>query len=76
MRLSLPASAGWHHAPPRRSRNADSTTPDLAAGRRGLHGSLAAGLALGPSTTWVPPSNRHPGTLTIGVRTAKVPSVR
>jgi hypothetical protein len=36
----------------------DSTTPDVAAGCRGLLRSLASGLALSPSTTWVPPSNR------------------
>jgi hypothetical protein len=40
-------------------RNADSTTPDLATGRRGLRCSLASGAALGPSTTWVPPSDQH-----------------
>jgi hypothetical protein len=45
---------------PRRSRGscAYSTTPDLAAGRRGLLRSLASGMALSPSTIWVPPSSR------------------
>ena len=45
---------------PRRSRSscAYSTTPDLAAGRRGLLRSLASGMALSPSTIWDPPSSR------------------
>lgn len=45
-------------------RNAASTTPDLALRRRGLRCSLASGSALGPSTTWVPPSDRNSVILT------------
>jgi hypothetical protein len=56
-------------------RNAPSTTPNLAAGRRGLLRSLASGTALGPSTTWVPTSDRHSCILTNGNFAAKVSSV-
>lgn len=45
-------------------RNYHSTMPNLAAGHRGLLGSLASDMALSPSTTWVPPSNRHAFILT------------
>jgi hypothetical protein len=38
--------------------SAPNTMPDLATGHRGLLRSLAFGLALDPSTTWVSPSNR------------------
>ena len=58
------------------SRNADSTTPDLATGRRGLPSSLADGAALGPSTTWVPPSDRHGAILTDHQLTATMRQVR
>jgi|688.fasta_scaffold330279_3 hypothetical protein len=57
-------------------RNADSTTPDLATGRRGLPCSLASDAALGPSTTWVPPSDRHPDILTDHPMTATVRQIR
>ena len=39
-------------------------TPDLSDGRPGLFRSLASWATRGPSTTWVPPSDRHPITLT------------
>ena len=57
-------------------RNDHSTTPDLAAGRRGLLRSLASGTALGPSTTWVPPSDRHPIILTTGFASATLLKIR
>ena len=38
-------------------RNDLNMTPDLAAGRHGLLRSLASGSALGPSTSWLPPSD-------------------
>lgn len=57
-------------------RNDHSTTPDLAAGRRGLLRSLASGTALGPSTTWVPPSDRHTPILTIGLTSASLLQIR
>jgi len=57
-------------------RNADSTTPDLATGRRGLPCSLASDTALSPSTTWVPPSDRHPAILTDRHLTATIRPVR
>ena len=53
-------------------RNARSMTPNLTAGRHGLLRSLASGMALGPSTTWVPPSNRHTDSLTKHLLTATV----
>lgn len=53
-------------------RNGQSMTPDLATGHHGLLRSLASGAALGPSTTWVPPSDRHASILTTGGLTAKV----
>ena len=56
-------------------RNAPSTTPNHSAGRRGLLRSLASGTALSPSTTWVPPSDRHAPTLTDNESTAKVGSI-
>ena len=49
--------AGTMLHPAAEPRNAPSTTPNLAAGGRGLPSSLASGAALGPSTTWVPPSD-------------------
>jgi len=57
-------------------RNAFSTTPDLAAGRRGLLRSLADRAALSPSTTWVPPSDRHTTILTHHLLIATIRSVR
>jgi hypothetical protein len=57
-------------------RNAPSTTPDLAAGRRGLLRSLASGAALSPSTTWVPSSDRHHPILTTGGPSARVCPIR
>ncbi len=45
-------------------RNDPNMTPDLAAKRHGLLRSRASGSALSPSTTWVPPSDRHPVILT------------
>ena len=52
------SQAGTMLHPAAELRNAPSTTPYLAAGRCGLRGSLASSAALGPSTTWVPPSDR------------------
>ena len=57
-------------------RNDHSTTPDLAARRCGLLQSLASGAALGPSTTWVPPSDRHTITLTNGFAFASLLLIR
>jgi hypothetical protein len=57
-------------------RNDHSTMPDLAAGHRGLLRSLASGAALGPSTTWVPPSDRHAFILTIGLVVASLLLIR
>ncbi len=67
--------AGTMLHPAAAPRNAPSTTPNLAAGRRGLLRSLASGTALGPSTTWVPPSGRHSLSLTNGNSAAKVCTV-
>ena len=53
------AQAGTMLHPAAELRNASSTTPCLAAGRCGLPRSLASDAALSPSTTWVPPSDRH-----------------
>ena len=53
-----PQQAGTMLHPAAEPRNATSTMPDLAAGHRGLLRSLASDTALGPSTTWVPPSGR------------------
>ena len=54
-------------------RNGPNIPPDHAmTGRYGLLRSLASDTALGPSTTWVPPSGRHASILTIGDLTAKV----
>ena len=54
-------------------RNGQSMPPDRGTtGRHGLLRSLASGAALGPSTTWVPPSGRHASILTIGGLTTKV----
>ena len=50
--------AGTMLHPAAEPRNAPNTTPNRVAGRRGLTCSLASGLALSPSTTWVPPSCR------------------
>jgi hypothetical protein len=50
--------------------------PDLAAGHRGLLRSLASGMALSPSTTWVPPSDRHTGILTIRLAAASLMQIR
>ena len=55
----MKTQAGTMLHPAAEPRNALSTTPNLAAGRRGLLRSLASGTALGPSTTWVPPSHWH-----------------
>ncbi len=57
-------------------RNDLNMTPDLAAGRHGLLRSLASGAALSPSTTWVPPSDRHPFTLTTGFASASLLLIR
>lgn len=56
--MILSAQAGTMLHPAAQLRDAASTTPYLAAGRCGLPGSLASDAALGPSTTWVPPSDR------------------
>lgn len=56
--MTWASQAGTMLHPAAELRNAPSTTPNLAAGRRGLLRSLASDAALGPSTTWVPPSNR------------------
>jgi hypothetical protein len=58
--------AGTMLHPAAELRNDYSTMPNLAAGHRGLLGSLASDLALSPSTTWVPPSNRLAFILTNG----------
>lgn len=50
--------AGTMLHPAAELRNELTMTPDLAAGRHGLLRSLASDAALGPSTTWVPPSGR------------------
>ena len=71
----MTTQAGTMLHPAAAPRNASSTTPNLAAGRRGLLRSLASGTALGPSTTWVPPSDRHSFSLTSGISAAKVRSV-
>ena len=57
-------------------RNDLNMTPDLAAGRHGLPRSLASGAALGQSTTWVPPSDRHSFTLTTGFAPASLLLIR
>ncbi len=57
-------------------RNDHSTMPDLTAGHRGLPCSLASGAALSPSTTWVPPSDRHAFILTIGLAVASLLQIR
>ena len=57
-------------------RNDTNTAPDLAAGRRGLLRSLASGSALSPSTTWVPPSDRHSIILTNGFASASLLLIR
>jgi hypothetical protein len=57
-------------------RNDPNMTPDLAAGRHGLLRSLASGSALSPSTTWVPPSDRHPFILTNGFASASLLPIR
>ena len=67
--------AGTMLHPAAAPRNASSTTPNLAAGRRGLLRSLASDTALGPSTTWVPPSDRHSFILTNGNPATKVSTV-
>ena len=72
----MTTQAGTMLHPAAELRNAPSTTPDLAAGRRGLLRSLASGTALGPSTTWVPPSDRHSSILTHRGSAAKVCSIR
>ena len=71
----MSTQAGTMLHPAAAPRNAPSTTPNLAAGRRGLLRSLASGTALGPSTTRVPPSDRHSCILTNGNPAAKVCSV-
>ncbi len=68
--------AGTRLHPAAQPRNLQSTIPDQTAGRRGLTGSLASGTALGPSTTWVPPSDRHSTSLTTGSMTANHSSDR
>lgn len=57
-------------------RSSNSMTPSLTAGHHGLLRSLASSTALGPSTTWVPPSDWHPSILTMCGATAKVCPVR
>jgi hypothetical protein len=57
-------------------RNDHSMMPDLAAGHHGLLRSLASGTALGPSTTWVLPSDRHAFILTIGLAVASILQIR
>ena len=68
----MSTQAGTMLHPAASPRNAPSTMPNLAAGHRGLLRSLASGTALGPSTTWVPPSDRHSFILTNGNSAAKV----
>lgn len=72
----MTTQAGTMLHPAAELRNAPSMTPDLAAGRHGLLRSLASGAALGPSTTWVPPSDRHSSILTNRGSVAKVCSIR
>jgi hypothetical protein len=67
--------AGTMHHPAAVLRNYDGTMPNLAAGHRGLLGSLASDMALSPSTTWVPHSNRHAFILTTGKSMTNVSSV-
>jgi hypothetical protein len=66
----MTTQAGTRLHPAAQPRNLQSTTPDQTAGHRGLTRSLASGTALGPSTTWVPPSDRHHASLTTGPKTA------
>ena len=68
--------AGTMLHPAAELRNDLNTPPNLAAGRRELPCSLATGVALGPSTTWVSPSNRHFSILTIGSPPSKVSCAR
>ena len=68
--------AGTMLHPAAELRNAHNTQPDLTAGLRELRCSLATGVALGPSTTWVPPSSRHSSILTIGSPASKVSCAR
>jgi hypothetical protein len=70
------AQAGTMLHPAAELRNAPSMTPSLAAGRHGLLRSLASGTALGPSTIWVPPSDRHLFSLTSGISAARVSFIR
>ena len=72
----MTAQAGTMLHPAAELRNAPSMTPDLAAGRHGLLRSLASGAALGPSTTWVPPSDRPHPILTSGITSARVCLIR
>jgi hypothetical protein len=72
----MTTQAGTMLHPAVERRNAPSTTPDLAAGRHGLLRSLASGAALSPSTTWVPPSDRHLFSSTSGNSAARVSSIR
>ena len=57
-------------------RNDLSMTPDLTAGRHRLLRSLASDAALSPSTTWAPPSDRHPFILTTGFASASLLLIR
>ena len=68
--------AGTMLHPAAAPRNALSMTPNLAVGRHGLLRSLASDAALGPSTTWVPLSDRHQPSLTNGNTTASIPQIR
>ena len=65
-----------HLAAEPRNNNHNNTPPDLTAGRCGLLRSLASGAALSPSTTWVPPSDRHPSILTNGFAFASLVLIR
>jgi hypothetical protein len=44
--------------PGAKRRSPQNVTPGQMVGRHGLLGSRASGAALGPTTTWVPPSDR------------------
>jgi hypothetical protein len=68
--------AGTMLHPPAEPPSDHSTTPNLTAGRCGLLRSLASGTALSPSTTWVPPSDRHAPILTTTPITASLCPIR
>jgi hypothetical protein len=57
-------------------RNDHRMMPDLAAGHHGRLRSLASGPALGPSPTWVPPSDRHAIILTTRLAIASLLQIR